>query len=101
MNDPASSAPGPWLAVLILVLVAYRAIMAGLLEAFHALPSIQRRRMLEGEAAGNGLLARLLVKPHALTLGLTFWNQALLVFLICLAWPARSAFPAEGPPWAS
>ena len=78
---------------LILIVLLYRALMAGLLEAFHALPSIQRRRLLEGEAIGDRLLARLLAKPHALGLGISLWNQALLVILLGLAWPLRAALP--------
>jgi len=97
VTDPASSAPGPWLTALILIVLLYRALMAGLLEAFHALPSIQRRRLLEEESIGNRLLARLLEKPHALGLGLSLWNQALLVILLTLVWPLRAALP--GGPW--
>jgi len=70
--------------------------MAGLLEAFHALPSIQRRRLLEEEAIRNRLLARLLEKPHALGLGISLWNQALLVALLSLVWPLRTALPGGG-----
>ena len=67
--------------VLVLVL-CYRAAMAILLEAFHALPSLQRRRLLEEDAIANPLLARLLAKPHVLGLALSLWNQALLVLLL-------------------
>ena len=78
---------------LILAVLAYRAAMAALLEAFHALPSIQRRRLLEEEAIGDRLLARLLEKPHTLGLGLSLWNQALLVLLLALVWPLCATLP--------
>jgi len=67
--------------------------MASLLEAYHALPSIQRRRMLEEEAIPNPLLARLLERPHALGLGITLFNQILLVILLSLIWPMRPSIP--------
>jgi len=67
--------------------------MASLLEAFHALPSIQRRRLLEEDAIPDPLLARLLEQPHALGLGITLFNQVLLVLLLNLLWPMRSAIP--------
>jgi CBS domain containing-hemolysin-like protein len=49
--------------------------------------------MLEGESIRNRLLARLLVEPHVLGLGLSLLNQALLVVLLCLVWPLRGALP--------
>lgn len=67
--------------------------MACLLEAFHALPSIQRRRLLEEDAVPNPLLARLLARPHALGLGIALWNQTLLVLLLVLLWPFHPALP--------
>ncbi|NTV75673.1 MAG: hypothetical protein HGA66_15895, partial [Holophaga sp.] len=82
MTEPPSIAPGPWLVAFIVLVLLYRAVMAGLLEAFHALPSIQRRRMLEGDSIRNRLLARLLVDPHVLGLGISLLNQALLVVLL-------------------
>jgi len=96
VTEPPSIAPGPWLVALIVLVLLYRAIMAGLLEAFHALPSIQRRRMLEGEAIRNRLLAQLLVDPHVLGLGISLLNQALLVVLLGLAWPLRELLPGGG-----
>jgi CBS domain containing-hemolysin-like protein len=81
---------------LIFAVLLYRAVMAGLLEAFHALPSIQRRRLLEGEAITNRLLARLLEKPHALGLSVSLLNKALLVALLALVWPLRQALPGGG-----
>jgi CBS domain containing-hemolysin-like protein len=70
--------------------------MAALLEAFHALPSIQRRRMLEEEAVPDPLLAQLLERPHALGLGISLWNQTLLVGLLSLVWPMRAVVPGGG-----
>lgn len=74
-------------------LLLYRGLMACLLEAFHALPSIQRRRLLEEEAIPNLLLAKLLARPHALGLGIALWNQSLLVLLLMLLWPVHSVLP--------
>ena len=79
----------------MLVLI-YRAVMAALLEAFHALPSLQRRRLLEEDAIEDPLLARLLGRPHALGLALSLWNQSLLVLLLSLAWPVRALVPGGG-----
>jgi len=91
-----TTAPDSWLVAGITVVVVYRAAMAALLEAFHALPSIQRRRLLEEEAVADPLLARLLERPHALGLGLTLWNQTLLVLLLSLVWPVRANVPGGG-----
>jgi len=93
VTEPPSTAPGPWLVAFIVLVLLYRAVMAGLLEAFHALPSIQRRRMLEGDSIRNRLLARLLVDPHVLGLGISLLNQALLVVLLTLIWPLRQVLP--------
>jgi CBS domain containing-hemolysin-like protein len=70
--------------------------MAALLQAFHALPSIQRRRLLEEEAIPDRRLAELLARPHLLWLGLALWNQILLVLLLGLAWPVRTLLPGGG-----
>ena len=96
MTDPVTSTPEPWLVAGITLVVLYRAAMAALLEAFHALPSIQRRRLLEEDAVEDPLLARLLERPHALGLGLSLWNQTLLVLLLSLVWPTRAAVPGGG-----
>lgn len=85
------------MALLALVLV-YRALMAILREAFHALPSIQRRRLLEEEAVLNPLLAQLLERSHALGLGITLVNQGLLVLLLVLVWPI--SFWIRGGVWS-
>ncbi len=83
----------PWhVAGLALVLV-YRAAMASLLEAFHALPSIQRRRLIEEESIPNPLLAKLLEEPHAMGLGITLINQVLLVTLVLMLWPMQELLP--------
>jgi CBS domain containing-hemolysin-like protein len=80
----------------IVFVLLYRALMAALLEAFHSLPSIQRRRLLEEDAIADPLLARLLARPHALGLVLSLWNQALLVLLLSLVWPVRALVPGGG-----
>jgi len=74
----------------------YRAMMAALLEAFHALPSIQRRRLLEEDGIDDPLLAKLLERPHAFGLGISLWNQILLVLLLSLIWPLRDVVPGGG-----
>jgi putative hemolysin len=91
--DPDLSPFHPVLTAGIAAVILYRALMAALLEAFHALPSIQRRRMLEEEAFQDALLARLLERPHALGLGITLFNQILLVLLLNLAWPLWAVIP--------
>ena len=73
-----------------MAVLVYRAAMASLLEAFHALPSIQRRRLLEEESIQDPLLARLLEQPHAMGLGITLLNQVLLVILVIPLWPMQS-----------
>ena len=96
MTEPATSTPYPWLVAGIAVVLLYRAMMAALLEAFHSLPSLQRRRLLEEDAVPDPVLARLLEKPHALGLGISLWNQTLLVLLLSLAWPLRGVVPGGG-----
>jgi len=91
-----TNAPDGWLVAGIIAVVLYRAAMAALLEAFHALPSIQRRRLLEEEAVADPLLVKLLERPHALGLGLTLWNQTLLVLLLALVWSIRASVPGGG-----
>ncbi len=68
----------------VLLVLAYRAAMAALLAAFHALPSLQRRRLLEEGAFSDPLLRDLLEHPHLLGMGLNLWNQGLLVLLLGL-----------------
>lgn len=67
--------------------------MASLLEAFHALSSIQRRRLLEEEAIKDPLLVSLLERPPVMGLGITLLNQVLLVLLLSLLWPMQGAVP--------
>lgn len=98
MSDPVSSPIYPLLMALLALVLVYRALMAILREAFHALPSIQRRRLLEEEAVLNPLLAQLLERSHALGLGITLVNQGLLVLLLVLVWPL--AFRITGGVWS-
>ena len=96
MTEPASSDPSTWLVAGIVFVLLYRAVMSALLKAFHLLPSLQRRRLLEEDAVGNPRLAGLLTRPHALGLGLSLWNETLLVLLLSLAWPLRTLVPGGG-----
>ncbi len=89
----------PWLLAAVLVVLIYRVAMAGLLEGFHALPSLQRRRMLEEESLQHPRLAALLGRPHAFGLGVLLWNQFLLVLLLGLVWPLRYTLP--GGAWTT
>jgi CBS domain containing-hemolysin-like protein len=77
----------------VVLVLAYRAAMAALLAAFHALPSLQRRRLLEEGAFTDRLLQDLLERPHLLGMGLNLWNQGLLVLLLGLLWPLRLSLP--------
>lgn len=83
----------PWLLAGALVLVAYRAMMAALLQALHGLPSLQRRRILEEANLDHPLLERLLGQPQHLELGVGFWNQVLLLLLLALLWPLEAGLP--------
>jgi CBS domain containing-hemolysin-like protein len=67
--------------------------MVVLLSAFHAMPSLQRRRLLEEEAISDLRLAALLERPRALGMTLGFWNQVLLLVLVGLLWPSHHALP--------
>lgn len=96
MTEAADNAPSTWLLAGIVLVITYRAMMAALLEAFHSLPSLQRRRILEEDSIADPRLARLLARPHALGLGLSLWNQALLVVLLSLVWPVRDQVPGGG-----
>ena len=80
----------------IVLVLLYRAVIAALLKAFHLLPSLQRRRLLEEDAVGNPLLAKLLVRPHGLGLALSFWSETLLLLLLGLVWPLRAMVPGAG-----
>lgn len=91
-----SSLP-PWLIAAIALVLVYRVAMASLLEGVHALPSLQRRRILEEEGVRHPRLADLLGRSHAFGLGVSLWNQILLVLLLGLVWPLREVLP--GGPW--
>ncbi|WLT32355.1 hemolysin family protein [Geothrix sp. PMB-07] len=93
MADPGSSSPFSWCLYAALAVLIYRGGTAILLSAFHALPSLQRRRLLEEEAIADPRLAALLERPRALGMGLEFWNQVLLLLLVLLLWPGRQFLP--------
>ena len=93
MADLSSSPPSSWHYFLTLAVLLYRGAMAILLSAFHALPSLQRRRLLEEEAIADARLTRLLEQPRALGMGLEFWNQLLLLVLVILVWPLHQSLP--------
>lgn len=93
MSDLGGSAPPSWLLLIALAVLAYRGAMAALLSAFHALPSLQRRRLVEEESVQDARLAALLERPHALGMGLEFWTQLLLLVLLALLWPFRPSLP--------
>jgi putative hemolysin len=96
VTEPASSDPSTWLVAGIVIVLLYRAVIAALLKAFHLLPSLQRRRLLEEDAVPDPLLAGLLARPNALGLGLSLWSETLLVLLVSLAWPLRTLVPGGG-----
>ncbi len=96
MTDPSSSSVSAWLGLAILGVVLYRAAMAAFRSAFHALPSLQRRRMLEEGSVADPLLASLLEQPHILGMGITLWSQGLLALLLVLLWPLHGAIPGGG-----
>ena len=93
MTDAGGSATPTWFLYAALAVVIYRAAMAILLSAFHALPSLQRRRLLEEEAITDPRLAELLERPRALGMGLEFWNELLLLVLVVLLWPTHTTLP--------
>ncbi len=93
MADSGVTAPSSWLLFAALAVLIYRAAMAALLLAFHAMPSLQRRRLLEEEAIADPRLASLLERPRALGMGLGLWNQLLLLLLMALLWPFHTTLP--------
>jgi CBS domain containing-hemolysin-like protein len=93
VNEPAGGSHHALLLASALLVLAYRAAMAALLAAFHAVPSLQRRRLLEEGAFANPLLEELLERPHRLGMGLNLTSQGLLVLLLGLLWPLRLALP--------
>lgn len=90
--DPDSSTP-TWRIAAILALLLYRCTIQTLQAAFHGLPSLQRRRMLEEGSIPYAELAALLEKPRGLGMGLRLWGQFLLVVLLGLSWPLKPAIP--------
>lgn len=95
MNETPGGPPALLGPVLVLVLLAaYRAAVVAALAAFQALPSIQRRRMLEEGAFGEGALPRLLERPLTLGLCLGLLSQALLLAVLATGWWALG-----GRPW--
>lgn len=96
MNDPGSSDPSHWLLVAAGLILAYRLTLVALLAAFHAMPSLQRRRLLEEGAIAHPGLAALLERPRILGMGLEFAVQLLLLGFLALLWPFRAAIPGGG-----
>jgi CBS domain containing-hemolysin-like protein len=95
MNDTAP--PSSWYLVFAGLVLIYRSTITALLSAFHAMPSLHRRRLLEEEAIADPRLAALLERPRALGMGLELWTRILLLALVVLLWPYRQALP--GGPW--
>lgn len=73
--------------------MAYRATIVAAQAALQALPSIQRRRMLEESTFGDGLLSRLVERPQALGMGLGFWSLLLLLAVLGLGWTVCRHLP--------
>ncbi len=93
MADPPSSVPTPWLLMAAALLLFYRLALVSLLAAFHAMPSLQRRRLLEEGGIANPRLAALLGRPRILGMGLEFAVQLLLLLFLALLWPFHAAVP--------
>ncbi|HEU4952831.1 MAG TPA: hemolysin family protein [Holophagaceae bacterium] len=96
MTDPSSSSsPVFWTAAALVLLALYRALLACLLAAYNALPSLQRRVLLEEEAFRHPRLADLLGQPRILGMSLRLWNVLLLALLFLAAWPVADAWPGR------
>jgi CBS domain containing-hemolysin-like protein len=93
MSDSGGSALPTWYLFATLAVLGYRASMVILLSAFHAIPSLQRRRLLEEETFTDPRLITLLEQPRALGMGLAFLNQLLLLVLVVLLWPLHRMLP--------
>ncbi len=93
MVDSVGTAPPSWLLFGAMAVLLYRCAMASLLSAFHAMPSLHRRRLLEEGAISDLRLVALLERPRALGMGLKFWNQLLLLVLVVLLWPFYHVMP--------
>jgi CBS domain containing-hemolysin-like protein len=98
MADSGGSAPPTWYLFAALVVLIYRGLMAILLAAFHAIPSLHRRLLLEEGTISDPRLMDLMERPRALGMSLAFWNQVLLLVLLALLWPLHSGLP--GGAWA-
>jgi putative hemolysin len=96
MAETGGSASHSWLFYAALAVMLYRAGTVILLSAFHALPSLQRRRLLEEGAIGDARLAMHLERPRGLGMGLGFWNKLLLLVLVALLWPLHEHLPGGG-----
>ncbi len=90
--------PSSWYLLLAGVVLIYRSTLTTLLAAFHAMPSLHRRRLLEEESIADPRLAELLERPRALGMGLELWARTLLLALLVLLWPFRTFLP--GGAWA-
>lgn len=95
VNSPYDHIPA-WVIILFCLLLAYRSIIATLLEAFHALSSLQRRMLLEDDSIGDPDLENELEKPHGFGLGIAIWQQITLVCLMGLIWPFYGLIPGRG-----
>jgi putative hemolysin len=95
MTESGGSAPLTWYLFAALAVLIYRSATTTLLSAFHAVPSLQRRRLLEEGAITDLRLAALLERPQALGMGLGFWNRVLLLVLVVLLWPVQQALPGS------
>lgn len=84
-----------WVGAALILLALYRALMAAMLAAYNALPSLQRRLLLEEEAFRHARLAHLLVQPRLLGMALRLWNVLLLALLFLAAWPVADALPGR------
>lgn len=96
MTDPSSSSIIPfWVGAALVLLASYRALMAVLLAAYNALPSLQRRVLLEEEAFQHPRLAQLLAQPRVFGMALRLWSVLLLALLFLAAWPLADALPGR------
>jgi len=93
MSDPASRILSHGLGLMALAVFLYRTTTATLLAALQGLNSLRRRRLLEEGAIQHGPLAQLLEHPLRLRMTLYLSNQLLLVLLLGLLWPLRTAVP--------
>lgn len=96
MTDPSSSSPWTfWVAAALLALALYRTLISILLAAYNALPSLQRRVLLEEGAFRHPRLAHLLAQPRLLGMALRLWSALLLALLFLAAWPVADAWPGR------